>query len=387
MDDTSGGHRTVIWSLSASNFVIGMGAFVLIGLVTPIAGDMDLSPPRVGAAMTTYAIAYALLSPFLVSLTGALGRRRVLALAMTIFAGGNLLTALAPTEFVLHLSRVVAAAGAGMFTPVTSSVAAALAPPQARGRALANVIVGLTVAQVLGVPVGSFVGYTFGWRAGFLIVVALALPCLWLIWTRVPKGLEVAPASLRQLGRTLLDGPVILAVLFTASFLGSVYVLYTYLAPLLEQTMGFGRNGVTAALVVFGLGAVMGNILGGRMTDRLGPVRTLVILSSAQILVMPVFSLLPVPAPALFALLLVWSIFGWSFMAGQQVRIIGLNPGAASVILSLNAAAIYVGAALGSAVGASVLGGFGIGALGLAAGLCAVVPLLHVLVSRWISGR
>ena len=150
----------MIWSLSASNFVIGMGAFVLIGLVTPIAGDMDLSPPRVGAAMTTYAIAYALLSPFLVSLTGALGRRRVLALAMTIFAGGNLLTALAPTEFVLHLSRVVAAAGAGMFTPVTSSVAAALAPPQARGRALANVIVGLTVAQVLGVPVGSFVGYT-----------------------------------------------------------------------------------------------------------------------------------------------------------------------------------------------------------------------------------
>ncbi|MBJ3761660.1 MFS transporter [Maribius pontilimi] len=380
-------HRTVIWTLSASNFVIGMGAFVLIGLVTPIADDLSLTPSRVGATMTTYAIAYAILSPLLVSLTGALGRRRVLTLAMTMFALGSLASATAPNELFLHVSRVIAAAGAGMFTPVTASVASALAPPDKRGKALADVIIGLTVAQVLGVPVGSFIGYTFGWRMGFFIVVLLALPCLWLIWTRVPKGLEVAPASLRQLGRTLLNGPVVLAVLFTASFLGAIYVLYTYLAPLLEQTMGFSRNGVTAALVVFGIGAVLGNVLGGRMSDRLGPVRTLVILCAAQAVITPAFSFLPLPAVAVFVLLGIWSVFGWSFMAGQQVRIIGLDPDAASVILSLNAAAIYVGAAVGSAIGAWVLGAFGIGALGFATGIGALVALGHVLLSRWISGR
>ncbi len=381
------GSRAVIWTLSASNFVIGMGAFVLIGLVTPMSDDLSLSAGRVGAAMTTYALAYAILSPLMVSATGALGRRRVLTIAMSIFAIGNLGTALAPSELMLHLSRVVAAAGAGMFTPVTSSVASALAPPEARGRALAAVVIGLTVAQVLGVPAGSFIGYTFGWRVGFAMVSALALPCLWLIWTRVPKGLDIPPASLRVLASTLMTGPVVLAILFTSTFLGAIYVLYTYLAPLLEQTMGFGRNGVTAALVVFGIGAVAGNIMGGRMSDALGPVRTLVILCVAQAIIAPAFSFLPVPGLWIFGLLGLWSLFGWSFMAGQQVRIIGLLPTAAPVILSLNAAAIYVGAATGSAIGAAVLHRFGIDALGIGVGIGALVALLHIGMSRWISGR
>lgn len=337
--------------------------------------------------MTTYAIAYALMSPVLVALTGALGRRRLLAIAMGIFALGSLGTALAPSELIVHLSRIIAAAGAGMFTPVTASVAAALSPPETRGKALAAVIIGLTVAQVAGVPMGSFVGYTFGWRAGFLIVVALALPCLWLIWTRVPKGLEIPPASLSDLGKTLANGPAMLAILFTATFLGAIYVLYTYLAPLLSETMGYGRNGVTAALLIFGAGAVAGNIIGGWMADRLGAVTTLLILSGAQTLIMPLFFFLPYPGWLLFGLLGVWSVFGWSFMAGQQLRILSILPERPGVVLALNAAAIYVGAAIGSGIGGLVLAGWSLTALGPVAGIGAALAFAHVLLSRRISGQ
>ena len=379
--------RIVIWSLSVSNFVIGMGAFVLIGLVNPMAESLGTSATAIGTAMTTYAIAYAILSPVLVSLTGGLGRRRLLALAMAIFALGNLGTAIAPSELFVHLSRVVAAAGAGMFTPVTASVASALSPPERQGKALAAVIVGLTVAQVAGVPMGSFVGYTFGWRTGFLIVVALALPCLWLIWTRVPKGLEIPPASLADLGRTLSNGPAMLAILFTATFLGAVYVLYTYLAPLLSETMGFGRNGVTMALLVFGAGAVAGNIIGGWMADRLGAVATLLILSGAQAVIMPLFWFLPMATWLLIALLGAWSVFGWSFMAGQQVRILSILPERPGVVLALNAAAIYVGAAIGSGIGGLVLTQAPLTALGPVAGIGAAMAFGHVLLSRRVSGQ
>ena len=364
-----------------------MGAFVLIGLVTPMADDLGTTPTAIGTAMTTYAIAYALMSPVLVSLTGGLGRRRLLALAMALFALGNLATALAPSELFVHVSRVVAAAGAGMFTPVTASVAAALAPPKTQGKALATVIIGLTVAQVLGVPVGSFVGYTFGWRAGFGIVVALALPCLWLIWTRVPRGLDIPPASLKDLGRTLANGPAMLAILFTATFLGAIYVLYTYLAPLLTETMGYGRNGVTIALLVFGAGAVAGNIIGGWMADRLGAVRTLLILSGGQALLMPLFWFLPFANWLLIALLGVWSVFGWSFMAGQQVRILAILPERPGVVLALNAAAIYVGAAIGSGIGGLVISGTSLSWLGPVAGTGAALAFAHVLVSRQVSGQ
>ncbi len=380
-------HRAVVWTLSASNFVIGMGAFVLIGLVGPMAEGLSLPTARIGTAMTTYAVAYAVLSPLLVAATGAMGRRRVLAMGMGLFALGSAGTALSGGELALHLSRIAAAAGAGMVTPVTSSVAAALAPPERRGAALAAVIIGLTVAQVAGVPAGSFVGYTFGWRAGFAMVVLLALPCLWLIWTRVPRGLEIPPASLGDLGRTLANGPAMLAILFTATFLGSIYVLYTYLAPLLEQIMGYGRNGVTAILLVFGAGAVLGNVAGGRMADRLGPVATLLILSGGQALIMPLFALLPTGDAALVGLVALWSVFGWSFMAGQQVRILSILPERPGVVLSLNAAAIYVGAAAGSAVGAGVIGAASLRWLGPAAGAGAALAFAHVALSRRVSGR
>ncbi|WP_162164308.1 MFS transporter [Roseivivax isoporae] len=372
----------MIWTLSACNFVIGMGAFVVIGFLRPVADAFAVSSGTAGWLMTVYALSYAVLSPVLVSLTGAVGRRRVLAAGLAIFALGMALCALAPSLPVLMGARALAAAGAGMFTPVSAAVAAALSPPETRGRALAAVVFGLTLAQVAGVPAGGWIAYTFGWRAAFWVVLAVALAGIWLVWTRVPRGLRFRPVALSDLGIVLRDGLVMGAILFTTSFLGAIFVLYTFVGPLLSETMGWGRDGVTLALVVFGVGAVIGNLGGGWMADRLGAVPTMVTLCIAQIVLMPAFSGLPYPPALVLLLCFVWSLVGWSFMAGQQVRLLSLAPEEASVVLALNAAAIYVGSAIGSAVGGAVLSSAGTGALGVAGGIAAFLALGHILWSH-----
>lgn len=363
-----------------------MGAFVVVGGLTPLARDFGMPPGQAGALLTIYAISYAILSPLLVSLTGAISRRKVLVAALAVFTLSNVIAALAPSEAWLFATRVLAAAGGGLVSPLTAAVVAALAPPEARPKALAGVFFGLTMAQVIGVPAGSFIAYTFGWRASFWTVAVLGVPMLVLLWTRIPAGLFFQPVRLTDLGRTLRDGPAMIAVLFTATFLGAIYTLFTYFTPLMETTMGFGRNMVSLSLVVFGLGAVLGNWLGGRLAVWLGPATTLLVLVCAQVVLMSAFSLLPLPVPVFLLLVLIWSMFGWSFMAPQQTRLVALSPQTAPVLLSLNAAAVYVGAAFGSAVGGVLIARFGIEALGFASSLMATLAIVHMLVSRRLSG-
>ena len=332
--------------------------------------------------MTAYALGYAVLSPLLVSLTGQVGRRRVMAAGMALFAFAAVISALSQNVTTLYVARVLAATGAGVVTPVGAAVVAALAPKDKQGKMLAAFFFGLTLSQVLGVPVGGWIGYTFGWRVAFWIVVVLAIVMAFFIWTRVPAGLRFKPVSLADLSRTLRNGFVMGAVLFTASFLGAIYILYTYLAPLLETTMGYGRDGITLVLLVFGAGAVVGNLLGGWMTDRLGSIRSLVILCLGQIATMPFFSGLPMSPTVLLILVFAWSVLGWSFMAPQQVRLLGLAPSIAPVVLALNAAAIYVGTAVGSASGAVVQSYASIVWLGAVAGVAALGALTHLLASH-----
>ena len=370
---------SVIWALSACNFVIGMGAFVVVGLIDPVADAFAISRPAAGWLMTFYAISYAILSPVLVSATGAIGRRRVLALGMALFAVGAAGCTLAPNLWVLYAARAVAAAGAGMFTPVSAVVAAALVDEKKRGRTLARVVFGLTLAQVFGVPAGSWIAYTFGWRMAFAIVLVLALIALAVVWFRVPRGLSLPPVTLRDLGRVLRDGLLVAIVLFTASFLGPVYIIYTYLSPLMSDTMGYGRDGIAMVLAVFGVAAVFGNLMGGWMADALGSIRTLVILSLGLIVLMPLFSALPFATGWLVGVVFFWSLTAWAFMAAQQSRLLAIAPNEASVVFAMNAAAIYVGTAGGSAVGGIVLEQFGLLALGIAGGIGALGALGHVL--------
>jgi DHA1 family inner membrane transport protein len=366
--------------LAFANFAIGIGAFVVIGILSPIAHGLQLSHAEAGMVMSAYAVAYAIASPLAIAATGGLDRRSVVVIGMVLFIAASMLAALAPTAAALFLARALAAAGAGMVTPVAAAIAVATAAPERRGKALATVFLGLTLAQVAGIPVGSFLGYTAGWRATFWMVAAISALALAGIFRFVP-AIRTPVTTLSSLARTLASPALMTAILITASMMSAAYIVFTYFAPLLEDRMGYGRDGVSLVLVVYGGGAVIGNMLGGWLADRIGPVRALILICIGQIIVMPLFSLLPLPHAAVALLAVTWGMVGWAFMVPQQSRLVLLSPGSQNVTLALNASAIYLGAAIGSAAGGAVLDGLGFAALGWVAGLAAGSVLAHVLLS------
>ena len=253
-------------------------------------------------------------------------------------------------------------------------------------KALAAAFLGITLAQVLGVPAGAWLGYTFGWETTLWLTAGLALVALAAILALTPTGLPFQASTLATLGEALTDLRTVLAVSFTVLVMAAVYVFYTYAAPVMEARMGYDREGVSLYLLAFGVGAVFGNLLGGALADRFGSYRTLVFVACAQILFLPFYSFLPAPDAVVFAHAVTWSICGWTFAASQQSRLVALAPGRSNVMLALNAAAIYVGVSLGSWLGGQAIRLYGIDALGLVGSGVAALALI-VLVSSERVGR
>ena len=372
--------------LSGGNFVIGLGAFVVIGLVSPIAATFGATPDEAGHVMTWYAVAYALGSPVVAALTGRAPRRVVLTAGLLLFASGAALGAMAPSLFALELSRVVVAAGAGLYTPGAAAVTVAIAPPEQRATELSVVFAGLTLAQVLGVPFGTWAGYAYGFQTTFWVVAALAVCAAAIVWRAIPAALPFQPASLVVLGSTLATSRYLAAVLFTTTIMAAVYVVYTYLGPLIEARYGFGRDGVTVYLLLFGIAAVFGNFVGGLSADRFGPSRTLTAICIVQIAMLPVIAIAPLGAVAMGVAVTLWSLSGWSFMTPQQARLVAAAPDRAPVMLALNASAIYLGVAIGSAIGGLALRHGGWMAVGVAAFVTALAALAHLRLSDRLAG-
>jgi DHA1 family inner membrane transport protein len=380
--------RTLLWLLAFANFVIGMGAFVVIGVLTPIASDYDVSPPTAGWLMTAYALTYAFTSPVLVALTGRVDRAHVLIAGLALFTLGALAVLAAPGFATLLLARGLMALGGGLVTPVAASIAAASVAPEHRGAALATIFGGLTLAQVFGIPVGAWLGYAFGWRMAFVAVAALSAVGLALLTRFAPRGLRTPLTTLSTLAEVLRSPRLLLAISFTALFVGGLYVLYTYFTPFLETRYGLRGNGVTIVLVIYGIGATLGNTIGGFLADRIGSFRTLVILCLAQLVLLPFLTLVETPLVVAVITLVVWSAFTWSFMAPQQTRLVALDPPRTPVLFALNASAIYIGGSIGSLIGGATLHVGGFAPLGPVAALIAMLALgVLVLVERTPASR
>ncbi len=367
--------------LALGNFVVGMGVFVVIGIISPIADGLRVSKADAGIIITSYAIAYALLSPVGAALTGRLPRRTVLAGSLGLFCLGSLLSAVSVSLPMLTLSRLLVALGAALYTPLSAGVAVAVTPPAERGRALAKVFAGMTMAQVIGVPAGAWMAYHLGWHAPFFLVALLAALCAVVLIRAIPGDIHVPAGNVSSILTALGDLRLMVAVTFTATLMTSVYIVFTFFGPLIEVSAGSNADVRPLFFVLFGLGAVGGNYVGGYLSDRFGPRGTLVIVCLAHMAMLPLFSVMPWNPWLLALIVLVWSSFAWCFMPPQQSRLVTIAPEAPALALALNAAMIYAGIAIGSAVGAVLLDWQGIWMLGVAGGLSAGVALLHLLVS------
>lgn len=373
--------------LSVGMLIVGFGAFGVLGVITPMSRDLALTPVGAGWIVSAYALAYAIGSPLGASLTGRLDRRTVLVIGMGLIAAGALLTAAASDAVVLYAGRIVLACGAGLYSPAAAGVAMMAVPPEQRGRALASVYAGLTISQVIGIPAASSIGFTIGWPWLFIGIAAVALMMAAALWLRVPVKIAVAPATLGDLARAMTDPRLAVAVLVTVTVMGAAWIPYTFLAPIIEEKTGGVPGTVATLLVVYGIGSVAGNALGGYLVDRIGANRTLLIAATGPLPMMAALTFLDWGPWLGGVILFLWALQGWTIGVSQQSRLVGLDPSRMQVLLSLNAACMYVGAAFGSTLAGIAKSLGGTPGIGLAAVGLGLVGLAHVALSLRLGGR
>ncbi|MEU1884435.1 MFS transporter [Micromonospora rifamycinica] len=366
--------------LATGTFAVGTDAFVVAGLLPDLAAELRVSTAAAGQSVTVFAISYAILAPLLSTVTARLPRRTLLVAALLVLAAGNLLSALADTLPVLVAGRIVAAAGAAAYTPNAGAAAASLVSPTLRGRALAVVIGGLTVATALGVPLGGLTAHWLGWRAALVAVALLASAVAVAVRLAMP-ALPGGPTVPLRARVAALRHPAVLTVLpLTVIGMAASYTVYAFAAPALGA-LGVDAYQVSLMLLLYGLGAVAGNVTSGYATDRWGAVPVLAGGYATLAVALAGLGALSVTGSAPTALvgLLVagWGAASWCQTPAQQHRLISAAPQQAPLVVSLNSSAIYLGIGLGTTAGGATLatGVPAMYALGVAGALVALLVL------------
>ena len=374
--------RGPLVTLALGNFAIGMGSLVIAGIIRLIAKDTHVSVGTVGQLVTVYALTYAIASPLLVLSVGHLPRRTLLLVGLAGVLIGNLLGAVAPTFGMLVVGRIISALGAALFTPLASSVASAISPPAQRGQAIGLVFGGLTVATAFGVPLGTVLGNQFGWRVTLLVVALVSVVGMLAIWRTIAMTVTTPPVNLAAWGKVLRQGGLLLAVSVTLLQSTAQFVIFTYITPFLGRGLALGAGGITLMLLGFGVASIVGNFAAAQAGDNWGERRavlvTLVALSAALALLSATHSILG----AVIFCVIVWGIAGFGFNSPQQARLVHLAPQWQSALLALNASALYLGAAAGSALGGGYARGSSILSLGYIGGGIALLAVL-ALTATW----
>jgi DHA1 family inner membrane transport protein len=370
----------ILWLFCLVNLVIGTGAFVLGGILAPLAGDLGVSVATAGQAMTAYALSTALLAPLVLLATGHWPRKRALLLALLLLAAGNVLCALAESFTALLVGRVLMGLGA-VFTSISAGIAVATALPAQRGKALGFVFLGISLSYVVGVPLGAWLGLQYGWQVPIWLVVGLCALALAAVARWVPSAIDAPGASFAGLGSLLARRDVLGVLAMTLLYFIAIFAVFSYIGPVLQALSPMGGERLSVTLALFGLSGVAGTLIGGMANDRFGSRRTLAV----QLAVLgSTMALLPMSSgswPVLMLLLLVWGTAGFGMMVPQQSRLAALAPSQAPVLLSLNASMLYLGTA-----GGAIIGGALASSLGFAQLSWAGVPFVAAaLVVLWLA--
>lgn len=373
-------------ALALSAFAIGTTEFVIMGLLPEVANDLRVTIPSAGWLISGYALGVAIGAPVMALLTAKLPRKKTLILLMVIFIIGNLLCALAYSYNLLMLARVVTALCHGAFFGIGSVVAASLVSADRQASAVALMFTGLTLANVLGVPLGTWFGQLFGWRATFWGVSAIGVLAFIALITSLPGNKNEKPVNLASEISALANGKLWLSLLMTVCFAAAMFALFSYIAPLLLQVTGIGDRGVSWTLFLIGAGLTVGNILGGKMADRKV---SLSLIGSFSLITL--FSLLfSWTSHALWLAeitLFLWAMATFATVPGLQINVVRYGKEAPNLVSTLNISAFNVGNALGAWVGGAVIArGYGLTAVPVAAAAQAAIGLIVCLITFRKSG-
>jgi MFS transporter, DHA1 family, inner membrane transport protein len=351
-------------ALAISAFGIGTTEFVPVGLLSSLANDLNISITLAGLLISGYAMGVAFGAPILTALTNKMNRKTLLLLLMVVFIAGNIVAALSSSFSLLLAARFITAFSHGVFFSIGATIAADLVPEHKRASAIAFMFTGLTVATVTGVPLGTFIGQTFGWRATFWAVALLGVVAIIASAILVPKNLkEAPPSSVKDQVEIIKNGRLLLAFAITALGYGGTFVAFTYLAPILEEVTGYAPKAVSFILLGYGIAVAIGNTIGGKAADK-NPIRALFWMFAVQSIILVILTFTAPFKIAGTITIFFLGLLAFMNVPGLQVYVVKLAeryvPSAVNVASAINIAAFNLGIAIGAFVGGIIVDSIGI---------------------------
>lgn len=361
----SRGIPLALLALTLGAYAIGTTEFVIVGLIPTIAADLGVSLPSAGLLVSLYALGVAVGAPVLTALTGRVPRKTLLVALMVLFTLGNVIAWMAPSYGSLIVARALTGLAHGVFFSIGSIIATSVVPKEKAASAIAIMFTGLTVALVTGVPLGTFIGQHLGWRATFLAVAALGVVALLGSLLFVPRNLQRSePATFGQQLAVLAQPRLLLVYAITALGYGGTFLSFTYLASILQDVTGFSPNAVSGVLLVYGVSVAVGNLWGGRLADRRGPIPALKLIFGLLAVVLLALTFTAYNTWLVLLTVLALGAVAFGNVPGLQVYVVKqaqrFAPQAADVASGLNIAAFNVGIAMGASLGGLVVDHLGL---------------------------
>lgn len=344
-----------IYILAIACFVTGMVELIVGGILDLISGDLHISLSAAGQLITLYSVIFAISGPVLLAATARMERKRLYQIALLVFIAGNVLSSVSSSFLMMIIARVLSAASSALITVLSITMASQMAKEEYKARAIGVIFMGVSGSLVLGVPIGMMLGNAFGWRAPFMMITVLSVVSLIAISLLIPKTQPEVAIPLRQQLTSLKNGKIIFGQLITVLMLTGHLTLYAYLTPFLQETLQLGASALSLFYLIFGIAAVMGGGVGGWVTDKFGPQKSIIAIVSTFAVIMFLMPLSTVSVYVCLIVMVVWSALSWSISPSLQSYLIQTAPESANIQQSLNSSATHIGIAIGSAIGGIVI--------------------------------
>ncbi|WP_429298248.1 MFS transporter [Paraburkholderia sp. GAS199] len=370
-------------TLALGMFALGTDSFIFAGILPQIARAFHVSIGAAGQMITVYAITYALLAPTIAALAAAVPRKRMLIGGMSLFVVANLATVVSPTFSIALATRAIAGVGAAMFSPTASGTATMLVPPDRRAFALSIIVAGLTISTAMGTPIGAVIGGLADWKWALGFVAALGAAGLVGVMALL-QDVPLSPAvSLSKRFAPLTDSRVALVLATTVLAQIGTFIVYNYFSVVFDRAIAGNTTVVGALLVLWGLAGTVTNLLTGRILDRMGSRKVVIVMLVA---IMAVIVSMPWSAAHLWSAAIAVTIWGgccWGLLVPQQFRLVQLNPPMAPVLVGLNTSGTYVGVSIAGVVGAAAIPTIGSHNLGFLASAIVLAALVVSELANW----
>jgi MFS transporter, DHA1 family, inner membrane transport protein len=340
-----------LWVLLIGNFIIGTGILLPAGLLNELSRDLAVSSGKAGLLMLVGGVVVGICAPLVAGLTSRIDRRVLLTFALALYALGHAAQALMPSFTPLVILRAITVLGAAIFTPQAAATAGLLVPPDKRAAAIAFIFIGWSSANIVGIPLGTFLASLIGWREVFGLMAAICALATVMVWSVLRPGLYVTPLNFAA-WKQALTNPVILTVLVvTLLSMSGQFTAFSYMAPIIKEAFAGGPRQIAIAFAVAGIAGVIGNAIASRVVARVGIDQVIAIAIIGLILGLGLFGLSFGNFPLALAGIGLWGLGSFSSNSLQQSRLVALGPALAAATVALNTSVVYVGQAVGAGVG------------------------------------